>query len=392
MSTQADAQLIVTANTKIQLETKTWRELAKWHNRAANKDSFERTATKFYHVEGVDTWFASAIPWSKDNPEAFAGAGDIASRTVFLFDEASAIDDSIHETSEGAMLRPGAVKIAFSNPTRNTGWFRECWRKHKKRWLTRKIDSRSCRFPDKGEIDGWIEDYGLDSDWVRVRARGEFPRAGTMQFISSELVEEAVERKADGYEDLPRLLGVDVARYGDDRTVFCKRQGSKMFPLEKVRGWDTVQVAARVAQIIDEFDPHVTFVDGIGIGAGVVDTLLHTGYDVVDVVASRQSSDPKTYLNLRAEMWGGMKKWLESADIPNDQELQQDLIGPEYSFNAKLQTVLEKKEDMRKRGLESPDAGDALALTFASPSEVSSFWEDEDDYSQGEGRNESTGY
>lgn len=396
MSTQPDVQIIVTANTKTQLETKTWRELAKWHARAINKDWFQRTATKLYHVEGPDTWFASAVPWSDENPEAFAGAGDIGTRTVILFDEASAIADSIHETSEGAMLRSGAIKIAFGNPTRNTGWFRETFR-DLQGWRNKQIDSRDCAIPDKGEIQGWIDAYGIDSDFVRVRVLGQFPRAATNQFIPEDLVDAAMgfELKEDDVSHAPRVLGIDVARFGDDRTIMLYRQGAKLLEYETYRGIDTMQTGNRAMQIIRDWRPHVVYVDAVGIGAGVCDYMRHAGFPVIEVIGSARPADANTYTNLRGECWGEMKKWLKTADLPHDKELKRDLCGLEYGFNAKMQLMLEKKEDMKKRGLDSPDIADALALTFASPAEVSDFYEDfmDDDMADSdEGRNAVTGY
>lgn len=395
ISTRPDCQIVVTANTQTQLASKTWRELAVWHKRSIHKHWFEYTATKFYRA-GVDdsrTWFASAIPWSENNSEAFAGTH--AKHVLYLFDEASAIADIIWEVSEGAMTTPGAAWICFGNPTKNTGRFRECWRKFKHRWITRQVDSREAKMADQKQIGQWIEDYGEDSDFARVRIKGMFPRASSQQFIPEDLVVEAIERRAEAYEYAPKILAVDVARYGDDRTVYLRRQGTKCWPLEKQLGWSVTQVATRAAQIHKEWESDFIAVDGIGIGAGVVDLLQLWGYPVVDVVASRSPVDTKTYHNLRAEMWGSMKKWLESGDLPDDEALLRDLISPEYAFNQKMQIVLERKEDLKKRVGESPDCADALALTFASPDVVHMLREEPVDdfvFYADEGQNPVTGY
>lgn len=395
ITTRPDCQIVVTANTQTQLTSKTWRELAVWWKRSIVKHWFNWTATKFYRRGDADanTWFAAAIPWSEQNSEAFAGTH--AKHVLYLFDEASAISDIIWEVSEGAMTTAGAAWICFGNPTRNTGRFRECWRKFRHRWITRQVDSRTAKMADQKQLAQWIEDYGEDSDFARVRIKGMFPRASSQQFIPEDLVLEAMERRAEAYDYAPKVLSVDVARYGDDRTVFLRRQGTKVWPLEKQIGWSVTQVATRTAQIHKEWSSDFIAVDGVGIGAGVVDLLALWGYPVVDVVGARSPVDVKTYLNLRAETWGSMKKWLETGDLPDDEELHRDLISPEYAFNQKMQIVLERKEDLKKRAGESPDCADALALSFASPDVVHELMpEPVDDFVlyQDEGQNAVTGY
>ena len=393
MSTHPDIQLIVTANTDTQLKTKTWRELAKWHRRAINKDWFKWSATKFASVTDPEDWFASAIPWSDTNPEAMAGAHD--KRVVYLFDEASAIPQVIWDTAEGALTDGGGVFFSFGNPTRPSGPFYDIFNGRPAiLWSTRKVDSRTVKRTDKKLFEDWAQIHGDDSDFFRIRVRGEFPRQGSMQFISLEAVQTAQARELDeaAYEHAPRVLSVDIARFGDDQTVWTRRQGPKMWRQERVQGWDTVRVASRTAQIIDDWGPHAVFIDGVGLGAGVVDQLHHTGYDVIEVIGSKKPVDEKRYLNLRGECWGGLRDWLEKADIPNDNELEKDLVTLEYSFNAKMQYVLEKKEDLRGRGEKSPDNGDSVAGGFASPVVISDFYEDEEEEDEWEGRNQVTGY
>ena len=397
MSTRPHCQIVVTANTATQLETKTWRELARWWKRALNRDWFEWTATKFYQKDNAETWYASATPWSAERSEAFAGTHE--KHVVILFDEGSAIDDVIWEVAEGALTTPGAMHIVFGNPTRNTGRFRECFDggRFAHRWITRQVDSRTARMADNKQLDAWIEDYGEDSDFCRVRVRGLFPRAGSAQFISSEAVQDAMRRELHDHEveASPRVLGVDVARFGDDRTVFVVRQGAKVRALYKFRGLDVVQTANKAKQLIADWSIDVTYVDAIGIGAGVVDILEHTGFEVIPVVNSERPDDMVTYLNRRAECWGRLRDWLRTADIPDDGELRDDLIAPEYHFTSKNQIQLEKKEDMKKRLGLSPDIGDALATTFYSEAAVSEFYDDDMPgpwVHAGAGRSAHTGY
>jgi len=360
---------VITANTTTQLSTKTWREVALWHKRALNRHWFKWTATRFFHVSHPETWFCAAVPNTEHNSEAFAGLH--AKHVLVIYDEASSIPDIIWEVTEGAMTTPRAMWFVYGNPTRNVGRFRECFDNDAKRWVTRQIDSRTCKMTNKKELDEWIETYGIDSDFCRVRIRGVFPRTGSMQFIDSDTVDRCMlwEAPYEAYYLMPKVIGVDVARYGDDKTVIIVRQGRKILEMMKFRELDTMQVAAQVVFKIREHQPTVTFVDGVGLGAGVVDRLRQLGHSVVEVNAGEKPYDEDTYYNKRAEMWDRMRKWLKAgADIPNDTDMRQGLIGLEYGFtDAKSGELLrlERKADMKRRGLDSPDEGDALSMTFA---------------------------
>lgn len=366
ISTRPDPQIVVTANTKNQLDSKTWRELAKWNKQALNSAWFEYSATKFFLKDSPETWFAAAIPWTEHNSESFAGTHE--EHVLVLFDEASNIAQTIWDVVEGAMTTAGAKWVAFGNPTRNTGAFRECFGKFRHRWVTRQIDSRTAKMVDRRQVDQWVSDYGEDSDFVRIRVRGEFPRAGSNQFISGEYVEQCAAYKAEGYESQAKILAVDVARFGDDSSVLCLRQGRKTWPLIKYKGLDLMALSSRVIECIDNHKPDAVVVDGVGIGAGVVDRLKQLGYGdlVTELNGGSTPLDADVYFNRRAELWGLMRDALKAGfEIPDDRELRDDLIGPEYGFDAKQRIQLEKKEDMKKRGLSSPDCGDALAMTFA---------------------------
>lgn len=365
MATRPNPQVVVTANTKNQLDSKTWRELAKWNQKALNGHWFEVKATRMELKDSPETWFASAIPWTEHNSESFAGTHE--EHVLVVFDEASAIADVIWDVVEGAMTTPGARWVALGNPTRNTGRFRECWGRFRHRWHTMQVDSRKAKMADQTQIAEWIADYGEDSDFVRVRVKGEFPKSSSAQLISSALVDAAVEYKAVGYEKLPLILGVDVARFGDDQTVICARRGRKVYPLSKFRELDTMQVAGHVAAAIKTLKPALVNIDIGAMGAGVVDRLREQGYDVRGVNFGGQPVDKIKFANKRAEMWGDALEWLkEGGDLPDDYELKQDLIGPEYSYTSSQQLLLEKKESMKRRGLSSPDCADAFALTFAA--------------------------
>lgn len=368
MSTRDFPQVVVTANTKTQLTTKTWRELSKWHKLSIHAHWFDWSATKFNHVLYPEVWFAAAIPWTEHNSEAFAGTHE--KHVLVIFDEASAIADKIWEVTEGAMTTPGAMWLAFGNPTQTTGRFAQCFGKFKHRWITRQVDSRTAKMANKAQIQKWIDDYGEDHDFVRVRVRGVFPRAGSLQFISLDIVAAAQRRKAEGYQHFAKVLGVDVARHGDDQSVFTRRQGNHVWPQRKLRETDLMKLADLVALEIHDFKPDAVFVDATGLGWGVIDRLrqMNFGRQVHAVQVGEKALEEARYWNKRSELWAQGKAWLEEGGcLPDDPELESDLTAPEYGYDKRMRIVIESKDDMKSRGLPSPDCADSLLLTFASP-------------------------
>jgi hypothetical protein len=381
MATAVDTRGVVTANTETQLRTKTWAELAKWYRLFVGRELFRYEATCIFSrdKEHEKTWRIDMVPWSERNTEAFAGLHNKGRRILVVFDEASAIPDVIWETTEGALTdsETEIIWAVFGNPTRNTGRFKECFPggRYSHRWLSQAVDSRKVSLTDKAQIDRWIKDYGEDSDFVRVRILGIFPRVGSMQFISSELVAEASLREVESHLHDPLVLGVDVARFGDDASVIYFRKGrdGRSIPPVVLRGYDTMQVAARVAEEHLRLRADAIFIDGGGVGGGVVDRCRQLHVPVFEVQfgakpdRSDASAEPVRYANKRAEIWGFMRAWLAGGAIPEDSELSAELVGPEYSLNGRDEIQLERKEDMKRRGLASPDMADALALTFSFP-------------------------
>lgn len=384
--TMPDTKGVVTANTELQLRTKTWAELAKWYKLCVCRHWWVLTATSLYSAVAAHekTWRIDAIAWSVQNTEAFAGLHNQGKRILLIFDEASAIPDIIWETAEGALTDRDTQIIwcVFGNPTRSTGRFRECFGRFRHRWIRCQIDSRTVKITNKVQIEQWEKDYGEDSDFFRVRVRGVFPRAGSMQFISSDVVDAAMSAERELQPTLmdPLIMGVDCARFGDDQSVIYIRRGrdGRSTPPVKMRGVDTVALAAKVAEIALEIHPDAIFVDGGGPGGGVIDHLRWMQMpNVIEVQfgakadrALQSASGHITFSNKRAEMWGYMRDWLKGGMVPFDPELQSDLIGVEFGYvmkEGKDAIQLEKKQDMKKRGLASPDIADALALTFAYP-------------------------
>ena len=369
LAVHPDPQVIVTANTQQQLREKTWRELAKWHQKSLVREWFQWTATQFALKECPETWFASAVPNTPHSSESFAGAHE--KYMLLIFDEASAIDQAIWEVSEGATATPGGYRkwLVFGNPTRNDGAFFQCFHAMRHRWRCKQLDTRGCKYADQKQIAQWAEDYGEDSDFFRVRVLGQFPERAERQFIGNAMVQAAQERKLNGesYAFSPVVMGVDVARFGGDQSVITLRQGLKVLRQEAFRGLRTTELASIVAQHLDAHQPRIAacFVDEGSMGAGVIDRLVQLGQSVTGVNFGEKAGDGGKYSNKRVEMWGRMRDWLQHGQIPDDRELRDDLTGPEYGYDRKERLLLEKKEDMRRRGLSSPDKGDSLAITFA---------------------------
>lgn len=366
MSCRAHPQVVCTANTESQLTTRTWRELAKWHKLAANRDWFDWTATSYYLKAHPETWKANAIPWSENNTEAFAGTHE--ENVLVVFDEASKIADKIWEVTDGVFTTRKNIWIVCGNGTRNVGRFFDCFHKNKKLWATWTVDSRTCKAANKEYLDRLVEQYGgEDSDQARVRVRGLFPKSATRQLISTEAVESCQKTEAEGWEYMPKVIGVDIARFGENSSTICIRQGRKVQPIEVLPKQDLMQTAHHVAEVIKTERPVQVFIDGSGIGAGVVDRLRQLNFQVIDVNFGNSSLNPR-FLNKRAESWWEMKEAIEAGmELPPDQKLKEELTCVEYDFTDKGRIRLDRKSDIMEQYGFSPDRADALALTYAYP-------------------------
>lgn len=394
-STKADTKGVVTANTENQLKTKTWAELAKWHRLSISAPLFKMTATARFSIdpEHERTWRIDMVPWSEKNTEAFAGLHNKGRRILLVFDEASAIPDVIWETAEGALTDNNTEIIwcCFGNPTRNSGRFRECFEggQFSHRWDHAAISSLDVDITNKTQLNKWIEDYGIDHDFTRVRVLGKFPRVDANSFIPLEDARAATTRPLPTDNPAPVVLGVDVARYGNDKSVIYPRQGLDARSRQPVvlQGVNTMQLATRVFNEYMRYQAVAIFVDAGGVGGGVVDRLLQMGAPVyaVDFGSGSDNSnveDPYTkYRNKRAEIWGGMRSFIARGGcIPDEipmieHRISTELSNPTYTMagSGEDEIQLESKKDMKRRQVESPDVGDALACTFAYPALEGSF-------------------
>lgn len=379
MVTRPAAQGTVTANTFAQLETKTWAAIQKWTKLCIFGHWFECNSGKLYAKDRSHDWFCSPQSSKEENSEAFAGQHAETSTSFYFFDEDSAIPDKIHEVAEGGLTDGEPMIFLFGNPTRNTGHFHmACFGSGRDRWNPISIDSRTSRLTNKELIAEWIQTYGEDSDFVRVRVRGLAPRASELQFIDQDRVWQAQNRALPAvFPDEPLIAGVDVSDGGAAWNVVRFRRGADArtippirIPGEKVRN-DRSAFLAKLADVLDGthdgFRVAAMFIDS-AFGAPYVERLKNMGYrNVIEVRFGAPSLD-RHQANLRAYMWSKAKEWLSSGAIDGkDTKLETDLTSPGYHINRQDELVIESKEDMAKRGIASPDDGDALALTFAAP-------------------------
>jgi hypothetical protein len=373
LSTMPDTRGVVTANTETQLKTKTWAELAKWHRLFIAKHWFSLTATALFSVDKdhEKTWRVDMVAWSERNTEAFSGMHNKGKRVILVFDEASGIPDVVWEASEGTMSDSDTemIWLVFGNPTRNQGRFKDCFGKFKHRWIRRQIDSRTSKVSNKETIQRWIEDYGLDSDFVKVRVRGLFPAMSASQFYSLEDLDRAFGKvlRPEQYDFAPKILTVDPAFEGNDLMEIGMRQGLLFRILRTIPKNDNdITMANLIAQIEKDEDADAVFIDG-GFGTGIISAGRTWGKDWQIVWFAEKSANPGC-LNKRAEMATEAKKWLKDGGaIPDDKELYEDILCPETVPRTDGKIQLESKKEIKKRLGRSPGKFDAWILSFAYP-------------------------
>lgn len=372
ISTHEDTRGVVTANTETQLRTKTWAELAKWHQVFIAKELFVLTATAIYSADPAHTktWRIDQIPWSKERSEAFAGLHNKGSRILVIFDEASAIDDIIWETTEGALTdeKTQIIWCCYGNPTRTTGRFhKECTRP--RRFHYDRVDSRNVRFTNKAQIAEWVKEYGDDSDFVRVRVKGQFPRAGFSNFISPEIVDGARQRRVPraAYQAHQKIMAVDPARFGDDFSVITLRQGLKIHWQVALSGFDGPELCGRIMELVQQ-NTGISCIayDANGNGADLDSALRRAPGlpHLIPVMWGIPAKDDKHYFNQRSEAWGKMRDWLAHGEIPDDDQLADEITSLDYGYDGMFRIQLQSKSDMKKNGGKSPDKADSLAISF----------------------------
>ncbi len=377
MSTRPMAQGTITANTFTQLETKTWASVKRWTSLCLTSHWFTVNDNRMYHKAFKDSWFCAPQSSKDENSEAFAGQHAATSTSFYIFDEDSGISDAVHDVAEGGLTDGEPMIFLFGNCTRTTGNFhRACFGAHRTLWQPVCVDSRTSSLTNKEQIAEWIELYGEDSDFVRVRVRGLAPRASDAQFIDQERVLEAQKRQVVVLDDEPLVAGCDMAWGGEDDNVVRFRRGrdARSIPPIRIKGEFTRDPQVMVNRLADvlskEFDGrriHTLFLDSAGIAGPVGSRLRNLGFKNVQEVNFGADSPDVKCRYMRDYMWNELKQWLLSGAIDKDPQLEADLVGPGIVNDLRQRIWLESKKDMKARGVDSPDDGDALALTFAAP-------------------------
>lgn len=395
MSTFENCRGVVTANTETQLRTKTWPEVGKWHSMAINRHWFTLTATALMHADErhAKNWRVDCVTWSETNTEAFAGLHNMGSRLLLIFDEASSIPAKVWEVAEGALTdaKTEIIWCVYGNPTRPIGRFKDCFGRLKHRWNGDKIDARTVEGTNTAQHEQWIHDYGIDSDFVKVRVLGQFPGNDPRQFIAFQWIEDALNREFDmatGDGSIPKhRVIVDVADGGDDFTVvtllrrfqsmdcFVKQQQfsfpGAFSPIMAADAGEAMWKEFRLS--VDRGDDMV--VDSLGVGAGTAGELSRRGYPVIRYIGGAASDAPSRWRNRRTQSYMVLRDKMRDGrvmiakDFVRDSvefdELTEQLASIRTRPTDRLED-LETKEAMKDRGVKSPDRADTLAMGYCT--------------------------
>jgi phage terminase large subunit len=379
-----------TAISKDNLKDNLWTELAAWRNRDEyTQRAFEWTKERIFARDHPETWYFSARAWAKSakqDEQANTLAGLHAKYLMFVLDESGGIPDSVMVAADAGLSTYQAghwIKILQAgNPTHLSGPLYRACTTEKHLWaaphgLTIEITGdpddprRSSRISVKWAREQ-IEKYGRDNPWVLVNVFGKFPPASMNALLGPDDCSASMSRhwREDAYNWAAKILGVDVARFGDDRTVLFPRQGLAAFAPVVMRNARTNEIAARIAIAHQKWKPDAIFVDDTGgWGAGVIDACLLANLPVIGVNASGRSTNPR-YFNKRSENYFDTAEWVKSGGaLPNVPELTSELVAHTYWFHEGKMRLAEKDQVKQELNGHSPDYSDALALTFSMPIE-----------------------
>ena len=364
-----EVKVPVTAPTAHQLEDVLWSEIATWYRRMPEelRNEFTWTAQRFYRNDLPAGAFAVARTSRPEQPEALQGFH--APTIVFLIDEASGIPDEVFQVAEGALSTDGAYCLMAANPTRMEGYFYDSHHKQRASWAALHWNGEDSPLVARAYVRDMADKYGVESAIYRIRVRGDF--AGNPDgVIALDLIEGAVGRNITPAGTV--RWGLDVARFGEDRTALAKRRGNTLLaPLQSWTGKDTMQVAGMVKNEYDATPPkerpEAICVDVIGIGSGVVDRCKELDLPVVGINVAEAASVKDQYNRLRDELWFEAREWFERRDctMPNDEDLIAELTLPSFRVLSNGKKQVQSKDDLKKLGVRSPDLADAFCLTFA---------------------------
>lgn len=361
-----DVKVAVTAPTSHQLMDILWAEVAKWRNSMLEPWKSEICIKADKVTLNGSIGFAVARTSRRENPEALQGFH--AKHMIFLIDEASGIPEAVFEAAQGSLSTVGSRVLMAANPTRLSGYFYNSHHKDRDLWTRFKFSCLDSPNVDPSYPGKIAAAYGEDSDMYRVRVLGDFPHSSVLQFMPDDIVKAAMGKHLaeNMYSFAPVIIGVDVAMFGGDRSVIFKRQGLYADIIFQTRGITPESLAAQAAQYYDQFNADALIIDSTGIGEAVMSSLRLMNRTPIAFYAAGKSLLDNCH-NRRTEVWHKMRDWLrDGGAIPNDEDLRDDLVGPEYQYTSSNKYQLERKQDMKKRGLASPDLADALALTFAA--------------------------
>jgi len=367
--TRYPVKVVVTAPTASQLFDALFAECKRWIKELPTpiKSLLEMKSDRIELGSSPTEAFISARTSRSESPESLAGVH--ADHVLLVVDEASGVPESVFEAAYGSMSGKDATTILLGNPTRSSGYFYETHTRLRDSWWTKQVSCLDSPLVSPDFIAEMELKYGAQSNAMKVRVYGEFPTAEDDTLISLHAVEQASKRKVEQPEGTPVVWGLDVARYGDDASVLCIRQGRHLMELHSWKKLSLMELAGRVLDLLHSSDepPEEILVDSIGLGAGVLDRLRELDISARGVNVSESPAMADRYANLRAELWDLTKQWFtEEVQIPNDDSLIADLTAPRYSFNSSGKMIVESKAETKKRLGRSTDFADSLVLTFAS--------------------------
>lgn len=364
-------KVVVTAPTTGQLFDALFAELKKWITELPPQlqPLLNVKSDRVELVAAPSEAFISARTSRAETPEALAGVH--SEHVLLVVDEASGVPEPVFEAAAGSMSGHSATTLLLGNPTRSSGTFYESQTRMAGSWWVRRWSCLESPLVSDEFVEEIKLRYGEESNAFRIRVLGEFPLADDDTIIPIHLAEAAMHRDIETPMDVKPVWSLDVARFGGDRTVLCKRTGSVVTAIEGWAGLDLMQTVGRVKAEYDgcvfETRPSEILVDSIGLGAGVVDRLRELGLPVRGVNVSESPSMKGTYANLRTELWFRVRGWLEErgSRIPQNDELIAELTSIRYHYHSSGKMVAESKDQMKRRGLRSPDLADALCLSMA---------------------------
>ena len=373
-------KIVVTAPTSSQLYDALFAEVKRWVKVLPQtlQDQLEVKQDRIELKDANNEGFISARTSRAEQPEALQGVH--SDNVMLVADEASGIPEQVFEAAAGSMSGHSAVTLLLGNPVRSSGFFFDTHNRLSQDWVTMKVSCEDSPRVSAAYIDEMKSRYGEESNAYRIRVLGEFPRSDDDTVIPMELLEMAMARDVSPSAHAPIVWGLDVARFGSDRSALCKRQGNAI--LEPIKTWKNLDLMQLTGAVVAEYEvlmpsqrPREILVDSIGLGAGVVDRLRELNLPARGINVSESPAMGTTYRNLKAELWHKAKAWLEARDcwMPKDELLVAELATVRYSFTSSGKIQIEGKDEIRKRGLASPDRADAFCLTFAGDAVIGAY-------------------